>query len=137
MTCWWARAGLTLPSSLFRLYDRPAAFRCAAVASIEGEILSGVLVQIFVLVIVRQLRTLRNALDRFDPDMSALDERIAIRITGVIDEACVVSIERGVDDPFAVQREQKGVMTLVPLIRISAIGLGIADLLADVLDDAS
>ena len=68
--------------------------------------------------------------------MAALDVGVAVRIARVIDEAGIVTVECGVDDPFAAQREQKGVMPGVALVGIAPIGLHVADLLAGVLDEA-
>src|SRR5690349_10221621 len=112
---------LTLSTRLLRLDDRPPTVGGPATTRVESEILGGVLVEVLVLIIVRQLGAHRYALDRVDPDMTALDVRVTVRIARVIDETRVVAVEGGVDDPFAVQREQKRVVPLIPLVGISSI----------------
>jgi len=126
---------LTLSAAPFRFHNGAATVRGAALAGVKLQILFRILVEILVLVVVRELGTGGNALDRLDPDVPPFDEGITVRIARVIDEARIVSIECGVDDPLGVQREQKGVVTGVSLIRIPTIRFGVGDLLADVLDD--
>src|SRR3954463_6703276 len=127
---------LTLSTRLLRLDDRAPAVGGSAATRVEGEIFGCVLVEVLVLVIVRQLGTGRYALDRFDPDATALDVRVTVRITRVVDEARIVAVEGGVDDPPAVQREQKRVVPLIPLVGIPAIRFRVADRFTGILDDA-
>src|SRR5205085_7498052 len=72
-----------------------------------------------------------------DPDVTALDVCVAVGTAGMVDKTRIIAVECRVDDPLAVQREQKGMMprVLAPLIGIAAVRLRVADLFARVFDD--
>src|SRR5690348_876261 len=49
-------------------------------------------------IVVGELLARRDLANRLDPDATVLDHGVAVRRTRVIDEACLVAVDRGVDD---------------------------------------
>jgi hypothetical protein len=71
-------------------------------------------------------------------DFFSADDRFAVRIAGMVDEAGIPSPgpDRSVDHRFLVEGEEKGVMSLHPGVVVPTIGFAIADPLPRVLHDA-
>lgn len=87
-------------------------------------------------VVIRQLFAGSDVPNRIDPDSPILDDRVAVGITGVVDESCIVSIHRGIDDDIIVDGEEISMMPLLRIIRISLVRLLWSETLAGVFDQA-
>src|ERR1051325_4618007 len=119
----------------FCIHDLATALGRATLAGVEQQVLLGVAALVVVGVIVRQLLARRNGPQRVNPDLAAADLRFAVGVAGMIDEDRFVSPDRAVDHLPLVQDEEKRVVAPHRVLLIPAIGLGIRDLLASVLDD--
>src|SRR4051794_12958567 len=115
--------------------DRPAALWRAAPAPVELLVLGRVIVRSFVLIVVDELRTGRNCLDRLDEDPLAIVDRLAVRIAGVIDETGFVAVDRRVDHRLVVHREQKRVVARHLIVIVSLVRRAPGDALTEILDD--
>src|SRR6185437_8693746 len=116
--------------------DRPSAIRRAAAA---GESpLRRRRVPLFeqVRVVVRQLLARRDVANRLGPDPAVLDHGVAIRVARVIDEPCVVAVDRGVDHYVVVDREEERVMAFARHVGIARVGFSRCEPFAGVLDEA-
>src|SRR6185437_11298416 len=129
-----APGGRSPAKLLSSFHDRPSTVRRTAMADVETEVVLGVIVLFLVLVIVRDLFARRDLPQCVDPDLSALDHRLGIGIARVVDESCLVPVPRRVDARAAVQNEEKSMMSRHRLIVVAAVRLGVAHLLAGVLD---
>src|SRR5215831_11495405 len=111
-----------MTSALLR-EDRPATVRRAAVAGEPSLSSRRVALLEDVLVVVRELVTGSDVAHGRDPDAPVLDDRVAVRITRVIDEPRLVAVDRRVDDDIVVNGEEERVMPLaghvgVPRLRL-------------------
>ncbi len=77
-----------------------------------------------VTVVVGQLLTWGDVADGLDPDPAILDHGVAVRITGVVDEASLVAVDRRIHDQIVIDGEQEGVMRLTGNVRVSLVCLG-------------
>jgi hypothetical protein len=88
------------------------------------------------LIVVSELLARLDRAQCFDEHPTALDHRLAVRVAGVIDEARLVAIDACIDDGALIHDEQKSVGVAGILVLVAAVGLGVRDALAHVLDDA-
>src|SRR6478609_7750458 len=100
----------TLPLGRYWCEDRPSALRRAAPATVELLVLRRVVVGSLVLVVVQELRAGGNRSDRLDEDPLAIIDRLAVRLTRVVDEPRVVPVHGRVDYRLVVHREEKRVV---------------------------
>ena len=125
--------------SLLRgLHDAAPTVIRATLAEIELLEFRVVLARPLVLVVVGELGSRVDAAQRVDEDLFSGDNRFAIRIAGMVDEACIPSAgrDRAVDYRFLVEGEEKGVMSLHTGVVVAPVGFAIADPLTGVLYDA-
>ena len=87
-------------------------------------------------VIIRKLFARFHIADGFYPDALVIDDRIAVGITGVIDETGFVSVYRGVDDNVVIDGEQVRVMPVRFVIRVPLICLLRSQPLSGVFDQS-
>src|SRR5206468_624733 len=100
-----------MPFSSWDVDDRAAAQGTSAAASVELEVLDRVVGHEVVLVVVAQLLTGADVAQRVDPDVLALDQRDAVGVARMVDEARDVAADSRVDARATVQDEQERVVT--------------------------
>ena len=71
-----------------------------------------------------------------DEHAAVLDDRLAIAIALVIDEARVVAADGGVDHGVFVDDEQERVIVVLVVIFVTRIGRGVRHAIAEILEDA-
>ncbi len=86
-------------------------------------------------VVVRQLFAGSNVADGLYPDATVIDDRVAIRITRMVDESRFVSVDGRIDHNVVVDGEQISVMALARLIGILRVSLGGSEPLSTVFDE--
>src|SRR5262245_6633637 len=100
-----AARGARRPGSGRGREDRAAAARCAAMAGVACLGMFVVPRLAFIGVVVGQLLARRDVAQGVDERPAGLDDDLAVRIAGVVDEARLVAADRGVDDPAAIHRQ--------------------------------
>src|SRR5688500_18974553 len=136
MTTWGLPGLLSRTPLLRRLEDRPAALRGAAEAGVEPLVLLGVLRVALVLVVVQDLRPRLDVLLRVDEDPVVLDDRLGVRVAGVVDEPRDVPAPPPVDHRVLVEGEEEGVVAPHVPLDVAALTLVGGHALAGVFDDA-
>ncbi len=101
----------------------------------DVELLHRLSASAFVAVVIRQLDARLDVLEGVDPDVLALDNRLAVRIARVIDETGVIFPVIAVNAPVIVETEEERVMPRHVFFVVTAIGLVVRNYLARVLDD--
>src|SRR5690606_37917796 len=89
-----------------------------------------------VVVVVEQLLPLADRLDRVDEDAAILDNRLAVRVAGVVDVLHAAAADARVDHRLVVDLEQERVMTLLRLVVVAAIRFLPRNALTAILADA-
>ena len=88
------------------------------------------------LIVVGQFLARGDVPDGLDPDAPAVDHRIAIRIARVVDPARGIAAVLGVDHPPFVDVEIKGMVRVLGIVRMAALGFLPGDHFAHVFNDA-
>src|ERR1700722_8612626 len=88
------------------------------------------------LVVVGKLLARLNGADRLDEHAPVIDQRLAVRVAGMVDEARIVAIDAAVDHHAAIDDEQECVVVANVLVLVAPVGLAVRQPVAEVLDDA-
>src|SRR5688572_13707463 len=87
-------------------------------------------------VVVGQLLARLDVAQRLDEDAALFDHRLAVRLARVVDEAGDIAAAGRIDDGARADAEQEGVLRLIFVERVAAIGLRVRDAFTDVFNDA-
>src|ERR1700722_3768297 len=118
-----------------RPQHRAAAFPRAALAG-EDFIDVGRIVAIASdLVVVGQLLARLNSADGLDEHAPVIDQRLAVRVAGMVDEARIIAIDAAVDHHAAIDDEQECVVVANVLVLVAPVSLAVRQPVAQVLDD--
>ena len=77
-----------------------------------------------------------NRAQRLDEDAPLIDQRLAVWVAGVIDEARLVSVRSRIDDGLSIDDEQKRMCVIRTFVLIAAVRLPMRDAFAEILNDA-